>query len=85
MPKREARKFKFKLHLSYPPGESVNDGISKEEVAVSYVSFNRAIRLVARDRQGALLAKSDIKWAFCLLPMHPFCFYLLDCKLADQK
>lgn len=31
--------------------------------------------------QGTLLAKSAIKSAFCLLPVHPDCFHLLGCML----
>lgn len=84
VPKKEIGKFRMIHHLSYPPGESVNDGIGKEEAAVSYVSFDRAVSLVARAGPGALLAKSDIESAFRLLPVHPSCFHLLGCQLGDH-
>lgn len=51
---------------------------------MSYVSFDRAIGLVACTGQGVLLAKSDIDSAFCLLLVDPSCFYLLGYKLSDQ-
>lgn len=81
VPKKELGKYRLIHHLSYPKGESVNDGISKEEASVSYVSFDRAVCLVRRAGRGALLAKSDIESAFRLLPVHPDCFHLLGCCL----
>ncbi|KAG9463655.1 hypothetical protein GDO78_021355 [Eleutherodactylus coqui] len=45
VPKKEAGKFHLIHHLSFPSGESVNDGISKEQAAVSYTSFDRALCL----------------------------------------
>lgn len=81
VPKKELGKYRLIHHLSYPKGESVNDGISKEEASVSYVSFDRAVCLVRRAGRGALLAKSDIESAFRLLPVHPDCFHLLGCYL----
>lgn len=77
VPKKEAGKFRLIHHLSHPKGSSVNDGISKEDASVSYVSFDRAVMLVREAGAGALLAKSDIESAFRLLPVHPDCHHLL--------
>ncbi|KAM4748862.1 uncharacterized protein WCC33_006262 [Rhinophrynus dorsalis] len=66
-------------HLSYPKGQSVNDGIAKEESRVQFASFDRALSLVRAAGRGCLLAKSDIQSAFRLLPVHPDCFHLLGC------
>ncbi|KAM3936673.1 uncharacterized protein RB166_018270 [Leptodactylus fuscus] len=82
VPKKEAGKYRLIHHLSFPPGESVNDGIPKEESAVSYVSFDRAVSLVVKAGRGALLAKSDIESAFRLLPVHPNCYHLLGCQFG---
>lgn len=84
VPKKDTGKFRLIHHLSFPPGLSVNDGISREEAAVSYVSFDRAIALVARAGRGALLAKTDIESAFRLLPIHPECFHLFGCKFEGD-
>lgn len=81
VPKKEIGKFRLIHHLSYPKGESVNDGIPRDEASVSYVSFDRAVILVRNAGSGALLAKSDIESAFRLLPVHPDCFHLLGCVL----
>ncbi|XP_056419396.1 uncharacterized protein LOC130360877 [Hyla sarda] len=68
-------------HLSYTKGSSVNDGISKEDATVSYVSFDRVVALVRGVGEGALMAKSDIESAFRLLPVHPECYHLLGCRV----
>lgn len=84
VPKKEPGKFRLIHHLSFPKGGSVNDGISREEASVSYVSFDRAVSLVRKAGRGALLAKSDVESAFRLLPVHPDCFHLLGCALDGQ-
>ncbi|XP_031760883.1 uncharacterized protein LOC116412005 [Xenopus tropicalis] len=84
VPKKEPGKFRLIHHLSHPKGKSVNDGISKEAAAVSYVSFDRAVALVRQAGIGALLSKSDIESAFCLFPVHSDCYHLLDCQFEGQ-
>lgn len=84
VPKKEVGKFRLIHHLSHPKGSSVNDGISKEDASVSYVSFDRAVMLVRQAGVGALMAKSDIESAFRLLPVHPECHHLLGCRVDDR-
>lgn len=81
VPKKEPNSYRLIHHLSYPKGGSLNDEIDDSLASVSYSSFDDAIRLVKRFGRGALLAKSDIKSAFRLLPIAPesfsslgFCF-----------
>lgn len=81
VPEKEAGKFHLIQHLSFPKGSSVNDGISKEDASVSYVSFDRAVALVRQAGVGALMAKSDIESAFRLLPVHTECHHLLGCQV----
>ena len=57
--------------LSYPLGESVNDGIEAELCFLVYTSIDRVARVAAGYQQGALLAKVDIEAAYCLIPAHP--------------
>ncbi|KAM3929144.1 LOW QUALITY PROTEIN: uncharacterized protein RB166_006928 [Leptodactylus fuscus] len=84
IPKKEAGKFRLIHHLSYPRGSSVNEGIPREDVSVSYVSFDKAVALL-RAGPGALMAKSDIESAFRLLPVHPECYHLLGlCVYYDM-
>lgn len=84
VPKKEEGKFRLIHHLSHPKGASVNDGISKEDASVSYVSFDRAVMLVRKAGCGALMAKSDIESAFRLLPVHPECHHLLGCQVDGE-
>lgn len=84
VPKKEVGKFRLIHHLSHPKGFSVNDGISKEDATVSYVSFDRAVMLVRQSGPGALMAKSDVESAFRLLPVHPECYHLLGCTVDGE-
>ncbi len=84
VPKSEPGKFRLIQHLSFPEGESINDGIDREFCKVQYASFDVAINLVAGVGKGALMAKADIQSAFRLLPVHPDDFQLLGIKINDE-
>ena len=60
-----------------PEGESVNDGLPKEEFSVQYTHFNAATDHVFNQGQGCFLSKIDIKHAFRLLPVPPTQWILL--------
>lgn len=47
-----------------PSGASVNDGISKEDSSLSYVSIDDITQSILDCELGALLAKMDVKEAF---------------------
>ncbi|XP_075203963.1 uncharacterized protein LOC142310334 isoform X1 [Anomaloglossus baeobatrachus] len=83
VPKKEPNTYRLIHHLSFPRGSSVNDGIAKDEVSVSYVSFDRAVALLREAGEGAYMAKSDVESAFRLLPVHPDCYHLLGCHFGD--
>ena len=58
------------MHLSAPHGQSINDGISKEEFTLRYSQIDDAIRLInLAGGKGALLAKVDLKIAFWIIPV----------------
>ncbi len=84
VPKAEPGKFRMIHHLSYPRGDSINDGIDRAYCAVQYTQFDEAIHTVVRVGQGALMAKKDIESAFRLLPVHPDDFNLLGMKLGED-
>ena len=64
-------KWRLITDLSFPKGESVNDGIRTEVCAVSYTSVDDAVRCVRTLGRGALLAKFDIANAYRAVPVHP--------------
>ena len=58
-------------HLLWPPGSSVNNGISDAEASISYDAFECAIRELISAGSGSLMAKLDLKDAFRHIPIHP--------------
>lgn len=71
VPKNEKGKFRIIHDLSYPPGQSVNDGIPPEHTAVSYQSVYDAIYMLCRLGRGAYMSKTDVEKAFRIIPLHP--------------
>ena len=59
------------IDLSYPKLYSVNDGIPKHLCSLTYVTVDDAITKILESGPDTLLAKVNIKHAFCLLPVHP--------------
>ena len=77
VPKKLPGEFRLIHHLSYPEGLSVNDGIPKELATVKYATIDDAVRLIKAIGKGYFLAKTDIKSAFCIIPVAPRDFPLL--------
>ena len=71
VPKKQENDFRVIHDLSYPPGLSVNDGISPENTIVSYNSVYDAIYMLASIGQNSYMSKTDIKKAFRIIPIHP--------------
>ena len=78
------------LDLSSPRGQSVNDGISKEEFTCKYSKFDDAVSIVLHLGKGAYLGKIDIKHAFRICPVMPeqwplLCFEWLGQFFTDTR
>jgi hypothetical protein len=58
-------------HLSWPAGDSVNNGIPDAEGKICYESFESALQLVRSFGKGTLLAKLDLQDAFRHIPVRP--------------
>ena len=71
------------MHLSYPEGESINDGIDRLYCTVHYASFDEEVKLVVHVGKGAFMVKTDVESAFRLLSVHPRDFCLLGKKVND--
>jgi hypothetical protein len=75
--KREPGQYRLIHHLSHPRGSnSINSGISPEFTSVQYASIDDAVGLIQRLGTGCYLAKTDIKSAFRLIPLHPSDYHL---------
>ena len=84
IPKQQPGEWRLITHLSFPKGASINDGIPDEICSVKYLSFDQAVEIVQQEGKGALMAKTDVKSAFRLLPIHPDDFELLGFKFCGK-
>ena len=80
VPKKRSGKWRLIMHLSHPPGESVNDGIEVTDFPLRYSTVYYAIDSVMQLGQGGQMAKIDIKSAFRLCPVHPADHHLLGMR-----
>src|SRR2546423_853085 len=62
--------------LSYPIGQSVNDGIPEHYGTLVYQSIDDAIQLIGRHGRRAILRKRDLKDTFRKIPVSPFDYWL---------
>ena len=79
-PKKTPGEFRVIHDLSYPNGKSINSGIPRDFATVKYSSISDAIKLILYYGEGAYLAKTDIKSAFRIIPIHPNDYHLLGFK-----
>ena len=63
--------------LSSPDGESVNDGIPREDFSPEYATVDMAISHIMAVGPGAYLTKVDVRNAFRLCPVRPADWFLL--------
>ena len=84
VPKKDPSEFPSIHHLSYPKGSSVNDHIHEEFSSVRYASISDAISVIKKLGAGCFMAKTDIKSAFRIIPVHPKDHPLLGMKWANQ-
>ena len=77
VPKKRAGTLRLIMHLSFPPGDSINDGISVSDFPLRYSTVYDAMDSVMHLGRNALMAKIDVKGAFRLCPIHPADHHLL--------
>ena len=68
---RNTGKWRLITDLSYPAGQSVNDGIDPDLCRLRYTTVDHVAEVVASYPPGALLAKVDVESAYRLVPVHP--------------
>ena len=64
-------KWRLITDLSFPNGQSVNDGIDAALCSLSYITVDKVAGTAATMGHGTLLAKIDIESAYRLVPVHP--------------
>ena len=63
-------RFRLIINLSAPEGASVNDGIADSLTSLQYSHVADAVVLIKSAGAGALMAKLDLKSAYCHVPVH---------------
>ena len=84
IPKKHSSDWRTIYHLSYPQGNSINDHIAKDPYSLSYVRVDDAIQILQSLGKGAYMAKTDLKSAFRLIPIHPDDWNLLGIPRKSQ-
>ena len=75
--KNKPGKWRLIVDLSAPEGRNLNDGIDKDMVSLSYTSVDNIAARVIQLGRGTLLAKMDIRQAYCLVPNDRFLLGML--------
>ena len=84
IPKGTPGKWRLIVDLSFPEGESVNDGISTELCSPQYVKVEDATREVVKQGYSAWMAKIDVQHAYRIIPIHPQDRWLLGMVWQDK-
>ena len=72
------------MHLSAPPGRSINDFIPKDDFTLSYSSVDDAVSLVKQLGPQSRMAKVNLKSAFRMCPVRKEDWHLLGMKWKDK-
>ena len=85
IPKKSTpNKWRLITDLSFPPGNSVNEGISPELTSLSYMKVDQIAQKIIQLGRGAQLSKMDIEEAYRMVPIHPDDRHLLGCQSDNQ-
>jgi len=89
VPKPDADERRIIVDLSWPPGLSVNDGISREEyldedISLTYPTVDSICDLIEQCGPECLIYKRDLKRAYRQFPVDPFDYPLLCYQWRDQ-
>ena len=84
IPKKEPGAFRLIHDLSFPKGDSVNCGITREHCRVSYEDYAYFVSILAHESRGCYIAKADIESAFIITPISQFDYDLLGFMVNEQ-
>ena len=71
VPKGSSGKFRCIFDLSYPLGNSFNEGIPEAMTSVQYMSVEDAVQIIKSYPEPCFMAKTDIESAFRIIPVAP--------------
>ena len=77
-------KWRLITDVSFPPGNSVNDGIDPAICSLRYTTVEDVASVAAQLGPHTLMAKIDIESAYRLIPVHPEDRFLLSVNWRDQ-
>jgi len=80
VPEKDPNEFLLIHHLSFPTGSSVNDFIPDSCSTVKYASVRDASKSIKRLGRGCFMAKTEVKSAFRIIPIHPADYSLVGMK-----
>lgn len=84
IPKKTPGKFRMIHHSSYPKRASINHSIPPEFSTVKYASVDDAISIIQRQGKGCAMAKTDVRSAFCIVPVHLSDYPLLGFQWKEK-
>lgn len=67
---RNTGKWRLITDLSFPQGQSVNDGIDPLFCSLAYIMVEKIAKITTGLGMGALMVKIDIESAYHLIPVH---------------
>ena len=65
---KKGNKWRMILHLYTRTGSSINNHISRDDFSLRYSTIDDAVRMLTALGPGALMAKTDLKSAFRMIP-----------------
>lgn len=84
VPKKASGQFRLIHDLSFPKLDSVNSHIDSSLTSVQYETLDTCLDIIRSVGKNCLIAKSDIKDAFRIIPIHPDSRPLLGFMWNDQ-
>ena len=71
VPKKHFSEWRTIYHLYNPEGDRIDDYIPEDLYSLQYLQVDSVIRALQSLGQGSYMAKTDLKSAFRLIPIHP--------------
>ena len=84
IPKGSTGKWCLIVDLSFPEGNSVNDGINPNICSLHYARVEDAAKELVRQGRGSFTAKVDIRSAYQTVPGNPQDWWLLGMQWEDS-